>query len=192
VTGRFDESLEQVRLGREANPSTPMAQLMMVFHTVATRRPEAVRAEVRLTLERFPQVAASAHSTLGDMWWRERKYEEALAEYKLAMKPESFSPFAEAFRRAGPRAALLARAESLGQRAREMGRLPEWLAVAGPYAEAGEADTAFALLDQAFAARAPQLLHLVADPAFDGVRSDPRYDALLRRIGVPMVRGTTR
>ena len=192
VTGRFDESLEQVRLGREANPSTPMAQLMMVFHTVATRRPEAVRAEVRLTLERFPQVATTAHSTLGDLWWRERKYEEALAEYKLAMKPESFSPFAEAFRRAGPRGALLARAESLGQRAREMGRPPEWLAVAGRYAEAGEADKAFALLDQAFAARAPQLLHLVADPAFDGVRSDPRYDDLLRRIGVPMARRAPR
>jgi hypothetical protein len=39
-------------------------------------------------------------------------------------------------------------------------------------------------------ARSPQLLHLVADPAFDGVRSDPRYDHLLRRIGVPMAYGT--
>ena len=27
-------------------------------------------------------------------------------------------------------------------------------------------------------------------PAFDGVRSDPRYDGFRRRIGVPMARGT--
>jgi hypothetical protein len=33
------------------------------------------------------------------------------------------------------------------------------------------------------------LLHFVADPAFDGIRSDPRYDDLLRRIGIPMARG---
>ena len=192
VTGRFDESLEQVRLGRDANPSAPMAQLIVLFHTVTTRRPDAVRTEVRLTLERFPQMAATAHSTLGDLLWRERKYEEALAEYKLGMGPEDFQAFEAAFRRAGPRAALLAHAEGLGRRARETGRPPEWLAIAGCYAEAGEADRAFALLDEAYAGRAPQLLHLVADPAFDGVRSDPRYDALLRRIGVPMARGTPR
>jgi TolB-like protein len=190
VTGRFEESLEQVRLGRDANPSSPMMQLIVQFHTAATRRPEAVRSEVRLTLERFPQMAGTAHATLGDLLWRERKYEEALGEYKLARGAESFQAFEAAFRRAGPRGALLARAKGLGQRVQEIGRPPDWLAIAGCYAEAGEADTAFALLDKAYAARVPQLLHLVADPAFDGVRSDPRYDGLLRRIGVPMARGT--
>jgi TolB-like protein/tetratricopeptide (TPR) repeat protein/predicted Ser/Thr protein kinase len=185
VTGRLEESLEQVRLARDANPTSPPAQMIVLFHTAATRRADATRREARLTLERFPQMAGLAHSRLGDLLWRETKYEEALAEYRLAMGPD-FEAFAAGFRRAGPRGALLAHAERLSKMAREAGRSPDWLGIAGCYAEAGRADQAFALLDEAFAARAPQLLHLVADPAFDGVRDDPRYADLLRRIGIPM------
>ncbi len=44
--------------------------------------------------------------------------------------------------------------------------------------------TAMRLLDQAYEKHMPQLLHVVADPAFDGLRQDPRYLALIRRIGV--------
>jgi TolB-like protein/tetratricopeptide (TPR) repeat protein len=185
VTGRLEESLEQVRVARDANPASPTAQMIVLFHTAATRRADATRREARLTLERFPQMAGLAHWHLGDLLWRERKYEEALAEYRLAMGPD-FEAFAAGFRRAGPRGALLAHAERLSKMAREAGRSPDWLGIAGCYAEAGRADQAFTLLDEAFAARAPELLHLVADPAFDGVRDDPRYDALLRRIGIPM------
>jgi TolB-like protein len=190
VTGQLDESLEQVRLGRDANPTSALAQMVVLFHTAFTGRPDALRTEARLTLERFPQMAGLAHSQLGDLLWRGRKYEEALAEYRLGLGPESFKAFEQGFRRAGPRGALLAHAERLSRRAQEAGRSPDWLEIAGCYAEAGETDRAFALLDDAYEARAPQLLHLVADPAFDGVRNDPRYAALLRRIGIPMARGT--
>ena len=154
VTGRFAESLDQVRRGRDANPSSPMAQFIVLFHTVATRRPDAVRQEARLFLDRFSQGAATVHFTLGDLLWR-GEHEEALAEYELAMGAEGFRAFAGAFRRGGPRAALVAYAELLSKRAQEAGRPPDWLVVAGRYAEAGEADKAFALLDEAYEARTP-------------------------------------
>jgi tetratricopeptide (TPR) repeat protein len=192
VTGRFDDSLEQMHLGRDASPTSSLVQTAVLFHTVATRRADAVRREARVLLERYPQMAGTAHTALGDLLWRERKYEDALAEYKLGMGPDSYQAFESAFRRAGPRAALVAYAERLASQAEQKGRAPSWISIAGCYAEAGEADRAFGFLDQAYAARSPQLLHLVADPAFDGVRSDPRYDELLRRIGVPMARGTPR
>jgi hypothetical protein len=66
--------------------------------------------------------------------------------------------------------------------------VPQRAGIAGCYAEAGEADRAFALLDEAFAARDPWLLHLVADPAFEPIRGHPRYDGLLRGIGIPTAR----
>jgi tetratricopeptide (TPR) repeat protein len=192
VTGRLDESLEQVRLGRDANPASVIAQTVVLFHTAVTRNPDALRNEARLTLERFPQLAASVHYNLGGQLWREGKYEEALAEYRLAMDEDSFRAFKAAFRRAGPRAALVASAEALAERARSSGRSPDWTGMAGLYAQAGDADRAFALLDEAFAARTPWLLHVVADPAFDNVRRDARYGDLLRRIGIPMAQDAAR
>jgi len=188
VTGRFDESLEQVKLGRDANPTSPAAQYIVLFHTVVTRQPEAGRREARLILERFPQMRPAAHSILGDLLWREGKREDALAEYRVAMDATSYRAFEKTFRRGGPRAALVAYGDRLSKRAEEAGRPPDWLAIAGCYAEAGAADRAFAALERAFAGRQPSLLHVVADPSFDSVRTDPRYDDLLRRIGVPMAR----
>ena len=58
------------------------------------------------------------------------------------------------------------------------------LTIASAYANAGEADTAMTWLEQAYAARLPQVLHVPANPAFDWMHDDPRFRDLLRRIGV--------
>jgi hypothetical protein len=57
-------------------------------------------------------------------------------------------------------------------------------------AEAGDTGAAFAWLEKAYAARAPQLLHVLVLPAFRSIRGDPRYEDLLRRIGIPPGRQT--
>ena len=51
------------------------------------------------------------------------------------------------------------------------------------YAGLGERDRVFAELDSAYRERAWPLFVIRRDPAFDGVRSDPRYPELLRRVG---------
>jgi hypothetical protein len=65
------------------------------------------------------------------------------------MGPEGFRVFERGFRRGGPRGALLARAEWLLESARASGRPPDRLDFAACYAEAGGADRAFALLEEA-------------------------------------------
>jgi eukaryotic-like serine/threonine-protein kinase len=185
VTGRLEESLAQVRLGRDANPTSPLLQLIVLFHTMITRRPDEVRSEARRTLERFPGTARTVHDLLGDLLWREGSYEKALGEYRQGMDPGTFQALDKAYRRGGPRAARLAQAKREREAAQQAREPPDWVGIAGLYADAGEADTAFEVLGKALALRQPRLLHLVADPAFDGLRQDPRYDALLRRIGIP-------
>jgi tetratricopeptide (TPR) repeat protein len=60
---------------------------------------------------------------------------------------------------------------------------PVWLAMS--YAEAGELDGAFDLLERGFAERNPWIVFLRVDPRFDRLAADPRYDDLSRRIGLP-------
>ena len=53
------------------------------------------------------------------------------------------------------------------------------------YALIGETEKAFEWLERGYRERDPRLLNLKFGPAFDPLRSDPRFDDLLRRIGFP-------
>ncbi len=53
------------------------------------------------------------------------------------------------------------------------------------YAGLGEKDQAFAWLDKAYEQRAFQLQWIKIEPRWDSLRSDPRFEDLLHRIGLP-------
>jgi hypothetical protein len=53
------------------------------------------------------------------------------------------------------------------------------------YAQAGERELAFALLEDGYRRHHPGLSRLKVDPDFDPVRLDPRFQDLLRRLGLP-------
>jgi len=53
------------------------------------------------------------------------------------------------------------------------------------YAGLGEKDQAFAWLDKGYEERAFQLQWIKIDPRWDSLRSDPRFEDLLHRIGLP-------
>lgn len=182
-TGRFEESLEQVRLDRSFDPTSPVAQTVVIFHLIATRRYDEVVTEARHSLEVFPTMAL-IRGLLANALWRQGRYEESLAEEKqlFGRDDRGWRVFEGAFRRSGPRGALKAFGDLLAERARAGPVSP--LAVAASYAETGERDAAMVWLEKAYAARAPQILHVPADPAYDPIRDDPRFQVLLRRIGI--------
>jgi hypothetical protein len=58
-----------------------------------------------------------------------------------------------------------------------------WLATI--YVALGDNNQAFQLLDKAFTERSQWLVRLKVDPRFANLRSDPRFQDLLRRIALP-------
>jgi tetratricopeptide (TPR) repeat protein len=58
--------------------------------------------------------------------------------------------------------------------------------IAAVYVGLGENAQAFEWLSKALEERSGFLIYIKCDRRFDGLRSDPRYEALLNRIGLPL------
>jgi hypothetical protein len=57
--------------------------------------------------------------------------------------------------------------------------------IASIYGALGEKDLAFTWLQRAYAERDPGITYLLLDPFIDPLRSDSRFDPLLRQVGFP-------
>jgi serine/threonine-protein kinase len=182
--GRLDESLEQVRIGRRYDPTSRLANGVVMFHTLAARRYDDAIVEARQALQLYP-TSPWAHGGIANALWYQGRYEEALPEQKVIFgaDTQAWLEFVQAFRRGGPRAAMRVRADHLAQTA--AGARAGLIETAGAYADAGERDAAMVWLEKAYDVRLPQLLHVPADPAFDQMRDDARFGALMRKIGIP-------
>ena len=73
--------------------------------------------------------------------------------------------------------------DDLTSQARQKYVAPYFLA--GIHVGLGENDRALEYLDKAFEEHSNWLLYLHMDPSMDGLRDEPRFQDLLRRIGLP-------
>jgi len=64
---------------------------------------------------------------------------------------------------------------------------PDAFFLAQAYTGLGRKDQAFAWLEKAYELRSgvDEMVFLPVDPGFDPLRSDPRFDAFLQRVGLP-------
>jgi hypothetical protein len=58
--------------------------------------------------------------------------------------------------------------------------------IASDYAYLGEKEKSFEWLEKAYSEHDRGLTYLKTDPAFGNFRADPRFNNLLRRIGLPL------
>ena len=85
--------------------------------------------------------------------------------------------------RCGRRAQALAEIQRLQAQA-SAGRYVSHYALAQILAGLGDKEQAFGELEKAYEERAWAMFSLKAEPAFDGLRDDPRFGRLLRKIGL--------
>jgi hypothetical protein len=71
----------------------------------------------------------------------------------------------------------------LKEQAKQRHVTPYWIAMI--YVGLGEKDEAFAWFEKAYQERTSSLLWFKTDPLLDSLRSDPRFQDLLQRIGFP-------
>jgi TolB-like protein/Flp pilus assembly protein TadD len=183
VMGRAEKGLEFLKRAAEADPLSPIVNAPIVGHELYARHYDEAINTSRQLLEGNPDYPA-VRSILAESLWHQGKLEEALAEYRMIWQDDAEA--LEALKRGaeeGPGRAMGEIAEVLATRSLA-GR---WgpLSVAKHFSLAGEVDQAFLWLERSYDMRVPQLMLIKEQPSWDSIRDDPRFDDLVRRIGIP-------
>jgi len=177
---RFEESLIECKRALERDPLSEVLNFHLIWHYVFTHQPDLAIEQGRKVLEVFPN-SGSGH--LFRMWAYEMKglYEQAIADEldsKLAARLK------RAYGRFGARGYWQSRLDSALEQTNQGYVSP--LVIAGCYAQLGQRDEAFAWLEKAYEERSLWMAEwLSCRPMFDPLRSDPRFQDLLRRMNLP-------
>jgi len=186
---RNAEALAEIKTAEELDPlSVAVNQMAGSILYFAGRNGEAIEKLGRAI--EIDSYAAFAHDNLGLARCQEGKVEEGLAEIKKAIELDPNNvmfmtdlcyAYASAGR-SGESRDVLARVEA-DQRSNPAVHVPP-VALAGMYACLGETDRALEWLEKAFSEHSPYLCSLMVERWFDGIRTDPRFVALLDRVGL--------
>jgi eukaryotic-like serine/threonine-protein kinase len=186
-TGRADEGLPIAERAASLDPASPNAQMNVgVILNFAGRFDDAV-TRLEQTIELDPHFSF-AYAMLGLSYLGKGMPERAVAEMKKARagagpRPNMIALHAHALARAGRKGEAMKALADLYDQARPNGPSPFLVALV--YVGLGDNDRAFEWLDKAVDARDWRLPLLIAEPAFAGLRSDPRFPALLARVNLP-------
>ena len=186
-TARLEESIAEIKRAQELDPLSLVINMNVGRMLYYARRYDQATEQYRKTLEMDPNFAW-AHYLMGVAYEQKGRYEESVAELQKAVSPSEVNTI---------RLAALGRAYALAGRRSEAFNILEHLklsskqryveptGVALLYASLGDKDQAFAWLEKAYHERSLMVFVLKADARFDSLRSDQRFQDLLRRVGLP-------
>jgi TolB-like protein/Tfp pilus assembly protein PilF len=120
---------------------------------------------------------------LGDVYAEKGMYADSIREFlKSGNGPDSLGHLGNAYARAGQADAARKTIAKLEENVRKdgVGRYE----IALVYTGLGKKQEAFKWLEEAYNAHDVGLVYLKIDPCLDPLRSDPRFDDLLRRVGL--------
>jgi tetratricopeptide (TPR) repeat protein len=182
--GRSEESIAHAKRAVELDPLEPGRQHGIASaYYLARQFDEALRVE-REALKFDP----NQHLMLGWIYREKGMYEEAIAEWREVLKQTPGAAFA-----LGHLGNTYARAGRVREDRQCLRKLKQRLnadkvgtyEVAFIHAGLGEKDQAFEWLEKAYEERDQGLSFLKVDPPLDPLRSDPRFQDLLRRMNFP-------
>ncbi len=182
--GRHDEAVVETNKAHEIDPFSRAISAMIGMRFFEVRDLDRAIAQYKKVIEMEPNYP-NGHAFLADAYHAKGMNAEAIEEFNNIDRDESIHALLQQILKTeGPRGILRKRLE-LSRKSYEQGN-GSAIEIAEIYAELGDKDRAFEWLEKSFAAHEDELVDLkIKPPAFDGLRSDPRFQDLLRRVGLP-------
>jgi TolB-like protein/DNA-binding winged helix-turn-helix (wHTH) protein/Flp pilus assembly protein TadD len=185
--GRHKEALEEVQRAQELDPFSPIIHALRGQITYYAGQYDLAVKQLRETVELFPDFWIG-HIVLGKVYERKHMYSEALMEFDKAFdlsggNTEALSLAGYTYAVSGSRSEALRILNELKERARH-GYVPPYN-IALIFAGLGDKTPALDWLEKGLEARDPHMVFLSVERKWDGIRSEPRFQDLLRRIGLP-------
>jgi tetratricopeptide (TPR) repeat protein len=185
--GRHEESIAEIKRAQELDP------LSLVINTVvgevyyyARQYDQAIEASQR-TIEMDPSFVV-AHSFLAFAYAQKAMYDEAIAEARKAMElsgegiPLFVALLGTIYSYSGKRDEAEKVLDQLHELSKQRYVSPFY--IASIYVGIGQKDQAFEWFEKGYDEHDHAMETLKVDPMLDNVRSDPRFKALLKKMGL--------
>ncbi|MFH1944617.1 MAG: protein kinase, partial [Acidobacteriota bacterium] len=185
--GHPEEAMEQIQRALEMDPFNIFFKCLYAWDLIYLHRYDDAIENLREILD----VAPTDPFTLGALksaYHLKGMHEEALEMWRVSYvangDSEAVDALARGFEEEGYSGALTRLAEMMIKRSRTTFVTP-WR-IGTMFTRAGKTDEAIEWLEKAYDAHDPNMPSVFVDPIFDGLRGDPRFQELLRKMNLPL------
>lgn len=184
---RNDEALIEIRRALDLDPLSVIMNRIYGDILVDGRRYDEAITQYQKTLDLDPNFP-TAHYFLGRAYEFKGMYDQAVAEYTKSqavsiIPPQEIQKLKDVYARSGWKAYLQMSIDLLMPDSRRALFPP--FAIASFYARLGNNDETMKWLEKGYEEREFRMTLLSVSQEFDGMRSDPRFRELVRRMGLP-------
>jgi TolB-like protein/DNA-binding winged helix-turn-helix (wHTH) protein/tetratricopeptide (TPR) repeat protein len=184
--GRTQQAEVEIQRARALDPLSTIISTDAAETAYWARKPQEAMARVEEVLSRDPYFA-EAHQVKGKVYEQQGQYEQALAEFKIALALFGGGANVQALQ--GHALALAGASEQALEIARQLEAASTRSYVSGVdiavvYCGLRQPDAAMRWLNRAYLNRDKGMDMIGIDPIFDGCRSDARFQDLVKKLGL--------
>jgi TolB-like protein/Tfp pilus assembly protein PilF len=186
--GRQVEAIEKMKQSQELDPLSLIISVAIGWANYMARRYNHAIEQLQKTVELEPNYPVT-YWILGLILRKMGRYEQAISEAEKGVKLAGGSPLmsaalAQTYATAGESTKAIQILDDLTKLSKQKYVAPYFFA--GIHIGLGEDNRAIECLEKAYEEHSHWLIYLHIDPGMDGLRPNPRFQDLLRRIGLPL------